>query len=48
MSKHSYIQQSCNQTALLVKMLCSYLTQKNLYLIRLFFIRLPLQQEGGA
>jgi|GEM_PF-1649649 hypothetical protein len=46
--KRSYTQQSCSQTALLVKMLCSYLTQKNSYLIRLFFIRLPLQQESGA
>lgn len=47
-SKRSYTQQSCSQTALLVEMLCSYLTQKNTYLIRLFFIRLPLQQESGA
>ncbi|QFS45988.1 hypothetical protein GXM_03468 [Nostoc sphaeroides CCNUC1] len=48
MRKRSYTQQSCSQTALLVEMLCSYLTQKNSNLIRLFFIRLPLQQESGA
>ncbi|MHC0064075.1 hypothetical protein ACWATR_14420 [Nostoc sp. UIC 10890] len=48
MSKRSYTQQSCSQAALLVEMLCYYLTQNNPYLIRLFFIRLPLQQESGA
>ncbi|MEH1823579.1 MAG: hypothetical protein V7L31_31640 [Nostoc sp.] len=47
-SERSYTQQSCSQPALLVEMLCSHLTQKNPYLIRLFFIRLPLQQESGA
>ncbi|WP_179071565.1 hypothetical protein [Nostoc sp. C057] len=47
-SKRSYTQQSCSQRALLVEILCSYLTQKNPSLIRLFFIRLPLQQESGA
>ncbi|WP_341527164.1 hypothetical protein [Nostoc sp. UHCC 0302] len=48
MSKRYHTQQSCSQTALLVEMLCSYLTQKHPYLIRLFFTRLPLQQESGA
>jgi hypothetical protein len=46
--KNSYTQQSSSQTAPLVKILCSYLTQKNFFLIRLFFIQLPLQQESGA
>ncbi|MBR8834686.1 MAG: hypothetical protein DSM106950_11770 [Stigonema ocellatum SAG 48.90 = DSM 106950] len=47
-SKRSNIQHLYKQTAYPVEMLCCQLTQKNLYLIRLFFIRLPLQQESGA
>ncbi len=47
-NKYSPSQQSYGQTAYGVEMLCSYLSQFHPYLIRLLFMRLPLQQESGA
>jgi hypothetical protein len=52
----SVCKQSCKQTVQAIEMLCSYLVQFHFYpfaiidrrLIRLLFIRLPLQQESGA
>jgi hypothetical protein len=46
-SKRFSLQQSCSQTAYGIEM-CYYLRKKFSQEIRLFFNRLPLQQESGA